>query len=403
MELCEFVARSPKRAQHLTQITGGPDQLIRHALRRYTDEVGRLWICLADYYLRQGLFGRTRDVFEEAVSSGVTTARDFGIIFNAYMKFEEQMIEAEIEEDQAEDEEEDNVEDQIDKLLEFTFRDIPDRKEDIKSEIAMSGKRQSQVEGEDKSDLRFFRLENLIQRRPFLLSNVILRQNPHNVYEWLNRVQLCEQLSTSNESGDAGTPFLAIKTFTEAIAAVDPIQAFGKPSKLWIGFAQFYERNDEDLENANLIFHKASQLQYKSLDELANIYCAWAEMHIRHRNYESAVAVLENACWGTKVSSDKKTGGKEKKSSVLHSNLKVWSFYVDLLENLGHTDQTKYAYERMLELRIATPQTVLNHTAFLQRTSHFEESFRVFERALSTSGGPFDSWPHAHELWIAYL
>ena len=136
---------------------------------------------------------------------------------------------------------------------------------------------------------------------------------------------------------------------------------------------------------------------------MANIYCAWAEMHIRHRNYESAVAVLENACWGTKVSSDKKTGGKEKKSSVLHSNLKVWSFYVDLLENLGHTDKTKYAYERMLELRIATPQTVLNHTAFLQRTSHFEESFRVFERALSTSGGPFDSWPHAHELWIAYL
>jgi pre-mRNA-splicing factor SYF1 len=52
MELCEFIARSPTRSQHLTTASGGPDQLIRHALRKYTDEVGRLWICLADYYLR---------------------------------------------------------------------------------------------------------------------------------------------------------------------------------------------------------------------------------------------------------------------------------------------------------------------------------------------------------------
>ena len=98
-------------------------------------------------------------------------------------------------------------------------------------------------------------MENLIQRRPFLLSNVVLRQNPHNVYEWLNRVKLCESLTVESEGGN---PYLAIKTFTEAIAAVDPQQAFGKASKLWIAFGQFYERNDEDLENANLIFHKAA-------------------------------------------------------------------------------------------------------------------------------------------------
>ena len=52
------------------------------------------------------MFGKTRDVFEEALAT-ITTARDFGIIFNAYMKFEEQMIDAEAEEDQqASDEEE---------------------------------------------------------------------------------------------------------------------------------------------------------------------------------------------------------------------------------------------------------------------------------------------------------
>ena len=82
-------------------------------------------------------------------------------------------------------------------------------------------------EEEDKQkddELRFFRLENLIQRRPFLLSNVVLRQNPNNVYEWLNRVKLCESLietGSEQDGSNAGT-YLTIKTFTEAISSVDP-------------------------------------------------------------------------------------------------------------------------------------------------------------------------------------
>ena len=66
----------------------------------------------------------------------------------------------------------------------------------------------------------------------------------------------------------------------------------------------------------------------------------------------------------------------------LHANLRVWCFYVDLLENMGHNESTKRAYEKMLDLKIATPQTVLNFTAFLQRVLQYEESFRVYERAL---------------------
>jgi hypothetical protein len=34
-----------------------------------------------------------------------------------------------------------------------------------------------QLTKEDKENMKFFRLENLIERRPFLLSNVVLRQN----------------------------------------------------------------------------------------------------------------------------------------------------------------------------------------------------------------------------------
>lgn len=39
-------------------------------------------------------------------------------------------------------------------------------------------------------DLRLARLEALADRRPALLSAVMLRQNPHNVAEWHKRVKL---------------------------------------------------------------------------------------------------------------------------------------------------------------------------------------------------------------------
>jgi hypothetical protein len=42
----------------------------------------------------------------------------------------------------------------------------------------------------DDLDLRLARLEHLMERRPELLSSVMLRQNPHNVHEWHKRAKL---------------------------------------------------------------------------------------------------------------------------------------------------------------------------------------------------------------------
>lgn len=40
-----------------------------YGIKKYTDEVGSLWIRLADYYIKLGLFEKARDVFEEALDS----------------------------------------------------------------------------------------------------------------------------------------------------------------------------------------------------------------------------------------------------------------------------------------------------------------------------------------------
>ncbi len=72
------------------------DPVLRSGIARFTDEVGRLWCALAEYYVRLGSFERARDVYEEAVGS-VHTVRDFATVFDAYALFEETTLTAKLE------------------------------------------------------------------------------------------------------------------------------------------------------------------------------------------------------------------------------------------------------------------------------------------------------------------
>lgn len=49
--------------------------------------------------------------------------------------------------------------------------------------------------------------------------------------------------------------------------------------------------------------------------------------------------------------------------------------------SLGTLESTKAAYECVLDVRIATPQIVLNYAALMQEHKFFEEAFRCAEVA----------------------
>ena len=49
---------------------------------------GTLWTKLAHYHIRSGEFEVARSVYEEAMES-VSRVRDFSLIFDGYIKFEE--------------------------------------------------------------------------------------------------------------------------------------------------------------------------------------------------------------------------------------------------------------------------------------------------------------------------
>lgn len=82
----------------------------------------------------------------------------------------------------------------------------------------------------------------------------------------------------------------------------------------------------------------------------------------------------------------------------LFKSLKLWSFYVDLEESLGTVESAKAVYDKILELRIANAQVIVNYASFLEENKYFEESFKVYER-----GVELFTFPVSFEIWNIYL
>jgi pre-mRNA-splicing factor SYF1 len=335
MDLCDLVSKHPADIKSLNI-----EAIIRSGIRQFTDEVGRLWISLGDHFIRLGQFEKARDVYEEAMST-VSTVHDFSLIFDAYSKFLESLVTAHMERETA-----------------------PGAATEI--------------------DLLMARLEDLLARRPELVSSVKLRQNPHNVHEWLQRAKLYKD-----------TPEKVIRCFTEAVMTVDPQKAEGRLWTLWAAFAKFYESHD-DLENARIIFDKATKVNFRGVDDLASAWCEWIEMELRHREYDLALKVARQAV-GQKKASALRTD-KDVVQNRIYRSTKLWSLCADLEESLGTTESTRATYDAAIELKVSTPSLILSYARFLEDRKYFEDAFKVYERGIKVF-----NWPHVNDIWLTYL
>jgi len=465
MRLCDLCATHPQEVSSVLKV----ESIIRSGITRFSDEVGRLWCRLADYYIRLGLFEKARDVYEEGVAS-VVTVRDFTLVFEAHTQFEESVLSAkiritsELEERLGSDAAERLNEAlegsghvSVDELVTLVGHDCvsdadPVGKGKKGKERGRRGVSRRDLEqyAADKKDimLRLERLEFLIDARPLALNAVMLRQNPHNVHEWLKRIKLrkaeffaaAEEEKKADEgvgegAGVDSTVRVAkmqrvIATYMEAVGAVDPKLAKGRLSNIWLSLATFYETRfssdkTENIENARAVFRKATQVPFRHVDELATVWCAWAEMELKAGEFARALQTAQEAVTepaGAAMRRKKKSalsgaqrtnkrayvyadvdddGTQEGAVSVterVHKHVKVWELYLDLEECLGTVDSTRAAYDRCMELGVITPQMVLGYADFLEENRYFEESFKVYERSLALF-----VFPHAKRIWTAYL
>jgi hypothetical protein len=82
----------------------------------------------------------------------------------------------------------------------------------------------------------------------------------------------------------------------------------------------------------------------------------------------------------------------------LFKSLKLWSFYTDMEESIGSVESTKAIYDKIMELKIANAQVIVNYANFLEENKYWEESFKVYERGIELF-----SFPIAFEIWNIYL
>jgi len=134
------------------------------------------------------------------------------------------------------------------------------------------------------------------------------------------------------------------------------------------------------------------------VEDLAEVWCEWAEMEIRHENYDDAIRVMQRAAAIPKNTKINYHDHSLSAQSRLFKSLKLWSFYVDLEESIGTVETTKAVYDKILELRIANAQIIINYAAFLEENKYFEDSFKVYER-----GVELFTFPVSFEIWNIYL
>jgi pre-mRNA-splicing factor SYF1 len=341
-----------KAPQIRKDVSSGLDAgaIIRSGIERFPDQRGKLWTGLATFWITCGEFERARDVFEEGIMT-VMTVRDFTMVFDSYVEFEESII-----------------------------SDL------MESASARATKGVVEPDADFDLDMRMMRFEHLMDRRPFLVNDVMLRQNPNNVVEWEKRVALWNNNKTE-----------IVQTYTDAIAAIQPKKAFGKFHELWLNYARLYE-DGGDLATARTVLDKAVKVPYKSVAELADTWVGWAEMELRNENFDRAMEIMATATRAPKRSTVEYFDETLSPQQRVHKSWKLWSFYVDLVESVGSLPETRAIYDRIFELRIATPQTVVNYANLLEEHKYYEDSFKIYERGLDLF-----SYPVAFELWNLYL
>ncbi|WAR64001.1 hypothetical protein PtB15_16B160 [Puccinia triticina] len=333
----------------------------------YKDQLGLIFTSLATYWIKRAEFDRAKETFEAGIAR-VVTIRDFTTIFDAYAEFSEQYIST-LMESLGENEEEEEDEEE--------------------------GKNSDELE----LDQKMKEFEELMDRRPFLVNDVLLRRNPNDVQEWEKRVVLFGEQEDEK----------VVETYLKAIETINPKKATSNFTQLFIHFAKWYEENgvdasDEnlpDLDSARKVFERAINVNFQRVDDLAEIWIEWAEMELRNEQYAEALRVIRRATAVPANYKKKMISFHDESLAVqvrLFKSLKLWSFRVDLEESIGTVESTQKAYDTIFELKIANAQIVVNYGNFLEENEFWEESFKVYERGIELF-----SYPIVFEIWNTYL
>ena len=76
--------------------------------------------------------------------------------------------------------------------------------------------------------------------------------------------------------------------YTKALETIDACKATANLHRLHINFDKFYEEGgvpaqaEPDLDSARKILERGTKVNFKAVEDLAEVWCEWSEMELRH-------------------------------------------------------------------------------------------------------------------------
>ena len=334
------------------------ETLLTKSLYQYPDHLGKLYIKATKYFKSRGNIEKTRYYYNQGIKK-CCTIKDFTMIYDSYLQFEENQV------------------------TEITEKVDPES---------------------DLGSLYLDDFEKLIDDRKILLNDMKLRQNINDLDTWFERFEIIETQTPDDLN-------LLIQTLTQALKSINPLKVVttnnSKLSGIWLKYVDIYSSRG-DFQTADLIFSKSVLSQYIDPDELAELYINWSEMILGSDKFPEtkAIEILDDILYREYSDINYTDNSKPVQQRIIKS-IKLWNFYIDLLESFIESDnqlkeieKVTNAYQHLIKLKIATPRIMINFAQFLESWNQYEQCFNVLHQALKIFQNDNQI---KFEIWNVYL
>lgn len=242
-------------------------------------------------------------------------------------------------------------------------------------------------------------LDNLLDSRDIMINDIKLKQNINNIDHWKERVHIMHSLEDR------------AKIYSEALTKINPLKVNqpGNFGKFWCEYAHIYWEV-KDYDTAREIYETGTKVPFPFLDDLEIIYLHWISNELNTFGIERALNILVHILkvpesFETYIAKFNESHRTVPAQSVLFNSLKLWQYYLDLLESRPLTKEnieaTINAYESTIKIRLITPLMFVNYADFLSVSVNTPmESYKIYERCLNLFP---QSIVIQYEIWMKYL
>uniref|UniRef100_A0A8C9GMN6 Pre-mRNA-splicing factor SYF1-like n=1 Tax=Piliocolobus tephrosceles TaxID=591936 RepID=A0A8C9GMN6_9PRIM len=257
------------------------------------------------------------------------------------------------------------------------------------------------------------KINYLLDERKIYIADIKLKNNKKNVYIWLSKIDAIEN------------KFEKIHFYNKCLKYFKNNEYIGRLSDIYISYAYYCYNNNEYEEAVKIFYNAIKEKSCKSINEVANIFCSWIELELLQKNYKEALNVARSSIdmkkWNER-SRDKMhrmlgNSSNNNMAVILHDqsnnkniynnmfinfnllkSIKLVSLVLDMEMNYGTIETTINIFDLLYHSKSITVKMVLTLSNYLYEHKYFNESFKVYEKAISIF-----HYPYVYPIYVTYI